>query len=96
MITYSDFLKENIDLAPLGFCRDRNCVAYYCTPKNANILGSAGVDGPTAVFVSSGSCNSATHHIALSALHFEPVDDIEWKIIFREKPLDDIEVEYIL
>ena len=45
MITYSEFLKKNIDLAPLGFCQDTNNVPYYCTPKDANILASAGVDG---------------------------------------------------
>ena len=45
MITYSEFLKKNIDLAPLGFCRDNKFVPHYCTPKDANILASAGVDG---------------------------------------------------
>lgn len=45
MITYSEFLKKNIDLASLGFCQDNSYVPYYCTPKDANILASAGVDG---------------------------------------------------
>ena len=45
MITYAQFKKTNIDLAPLGFEQNENFVPYYCTPKNANILASAGVDG---------------------------------------------------
>lgn len=45
MLTYSQFKNMNIDLAPLGFCQDNNYVPYYCTPKDANILASAGVDG---------------------------------------------------
>ena len=47
MITYTKFKKTNIDLAPLGFEQNENFVPYYCTPKNANILASAGVDGIT-------------------------------------------------
>ena len=50
-----------------------------------------GADGPTAVFISPGGRPKATPHVALSALHFEPVDDIEWKMIFREKMMADAE-----
>ena len=55
------------------------------------IIGAA--DGPTAVFVSGGQ-NSEQHRV-LSALRFEHADDIEWKIVFREKLMEDIEVELI-
>lgn len=54
-----------------------------------------GADGPTAFIFSNGSGTKTVPHAALSALHFEPVDEIEWKIIFREKPMEDIEVEMI-
>lgn len=54
-----------------------------------------GSDGPTAMLVSNGRKSNTVQHVALSALHFEPKDDIEWKIIFREKPMDDIEVDII-
>lgn len=54
-----------------------------------------GADGPTTMIISNGSSNKAAPHAALSALHFEPVDDVEWKIVFREKPTDDIEVDII-
>lgn len=55
-----------------------------------------GADGPTALIFSNGSKNKTVPHAALSALHFEPEDDIEWEIIFREKPMEDIEVDIIL
>ena len=42
-----------------------------------------------------GSGTKTVPHAALSALHFEPVDEIEWKIIFREKLMEDIEVDII-
>ena len=43
--TYHKFLKKNIDLAPLGVEHNANEAAYFCTPKGANIIGWAGVDG---------------------------------------------------
>ena len=52
-----------------------------------------GADGPTAVFVSGGQ--NSEQHRALSALRFEHANDIEWKIVFREKLMEDIEVELI-
>ena len=52
-----------------------------------------GADGPTAIFVSAGQ--SCERHIALSALRFEYAEDIEWKIIFREKLTEDTEIELI-
>lgn len=52
-----------------------------------------GADGPTAVFASAGQ--NLEQHCALSALRFEYVDDIEWKIVFREKLMEDIETELL-
>ncbi len=52
-----------------------------------------GADGPTAIFAS--SLQNPEQHIALSALRFEHTDDIEWKIVFREKLTEDIEVDLI-
>lgn len=54
-----------------------------------------GADGPAALIISNGSSSKTVPHTALSALRFEPVDDIEWKIIFRKKPMDDIEVDIL-
>ncbi|MBQ7861231.1 MAG: hypothetical protein IJ349_03400, partial [Clostridia bacterium] len=52
-----------------------------------------GADGPTEIFVSAGQ--DLEQHRALSALRFEHTDDIEWKIVFREKLMEDIEVELL-
>ncbi|MBQ7117211.1 MAG: hypothetical protein IJN88_03265 [Clostridia bacterium] len=50
-----------------------------------------GEDGPTAVFTSAGQ--TIKQHCALSALRFEYADDIEWRIVFREKLRADTETE---
>lgn len=52
-----------------------------------------GADGPTAVFVSADQ--NLEQHRALSALRFEHADDIEWKIVFREKLMEDIKTELL-
>lgn len=52
-----------------------------------------GEDGPTAIFIS--PVQKTEKHIALSALHFEPTNDVEWKLVFREKLMEDIEVELL-
>lgn len=52
-----------------------------------------GADGPTSVFVS--PIQKTEQHIALSALCFKPANDIEWKIVFREKLMEDIETELL-
>lgn len=45
MNTYAKFKKMNIDLSTLGFELNNSDASYYCTPKGANILAWAGVDG---------------------------------------------------
>ena len=74
-------------------------------PKNAHdpkatydacsigIIGSA--DGPTAIIFLQGAEAKTTQHAALSALHFEPANHVEWKIIFREKLMEDVETDLI-
>ncbi len=53
-----------------------------------------GADGPTAVIVSPKN-RGGELHVVLSALHFEPVSDVEWKMEFREKMMEDVEVELV-
>jgi len=51
-------------------------------------------DGPTSVFLADGS-KAQTHAIA-SSMHFEPLTEpVEWRIVVREKLLDDVEVDLI-
>ena len=39
------FKKLKTDLSPLGFDMNGDFEVYYCTPQNAEILASSGVDG---------------------------------------------------
>ena len=45
MNTFERFQKIKIDFACLGIQQLAHYENYYCTPKDAVILGSAGVDG---------------------------------------------------
>ena len=55
-------------------------------------IGIIGVGaGPTAVFVA-GKGTTEKAQVACSALHFEPVETVEWEMIFRRKPCEDIRV----
>lgn len=50
-----------------------------------------GADGPTAIVVSPKN-RSREIHAALSALHFEPTSHVEWKMEFRAKMMEDVEI----
>lgn len=60
----------------------------------ASVAIIGGADGPTSVFLLH---NAATvkPHSACSGLRFEPVDEVEWKAVFREKLCDDLEVQLL-
>ena len=56
-------------------------------------IGIIGVGaGPTAVFVA-GKGTTEKAQVACSALRFEPAENVEWEMIFRRKPCEDIRVE---
>ncbi|MBQ8210035.1 MAG: hypothetical protein IJZ35_05585 [Clostridia bacterium] len=62
------------------------------SPDGSSAIGIiGGADGPTAVMLSASGKNES--HIACSALHFEPTDNVEWKTVFREKLCADIQVD---
>lgn len=55
-----------------------------------------GADGPTVVILSDRrNITDSVYHVALSALHFEPTTDVEWMTVFRDKIIDDVEVNLI-
>ena len=54
-----------------------------------------GADGPTAIFVGRPEEKVSKHHVAASSMHFEHVDEIEWRIVFMEKLHEDISVSLI-
>ncbi len=43
--TYQTFLKQDMDLAPLGVEKRSDAPSYFCTPEGAAIIGWAGMDG---------------------------------------------------
>ncbi len=51
-----------------------------------------GADGPTAVFV---GALAPTLHAVCSSLHFEPVAEVEWRAVFSEKLMEDMEVQLV-
>ena len=60
----------------------------------ASVCIIGGADGPTAI--SLGQSSRGSLHTACSSLHFEPVrQDVEWRIVFREKLFEDINVDLI-
>ncbi len=61
------------------------------TASSIGIIGSA--SGPTAVIM--GNAVPRTVHAACSAVRFEPVDRVEWRIVFREKLKEDIQIKLI-
>ncbi len=52
-----------------------------------------GADGPTAIFL--GGSGQGKLCTACSSLHFEPVDNVEWRMVFYDKSRQDITVELI-
>ena len=50
MITYEEFARLGVPLAPLGL-GEPDGVEYFCTPRGAKIIGRAGVDGIHCCFV---------------------------------------------
>lgn len=61
------------------------------TASSIGIIGSA--SGPTAVIM--GNAVPRTLHAACSAVRFEAVDSVEWRIVFREKMKEDIQIKII-
>lgn len=61
--------------------------------SSAAVIGVIGrTDGPTAIIMGQ---NTPKLHAACSSLHFEPVDEVEWRVIFSEKLKDDVRVDLI-
>ena len=70
----------------------------YQKPENqavfaVGIIGGASV--PVTLVTRLKEEPSAMLHAAASALHFEPADRIEWRIVFHEKPNADLTVPLI-
>lgn len=55
------------------------------------IIGSA--DGPTAIIFATDK--QSKFRTACSSLHFEPRNDVEWRMVFHEKQFSNVKVEII-
>lgn len=65
--------------------------------RGAGTAGSGmtrGTEGPIAIFVAGGNKEPKLHS-AVSSLHFAPVEEIEWKIVYQIKACEDIKVDLI-
>ena len=54
-----------------------------------------GANGPAAIIMGQTQRDAPQLHVAMSALHFEPARQIEWRIVFQEIPNEDITVSLI-
>lgn len=63
------------------------------TPGIAAVGIIGGADGPTSILLD--TKNQGELRIACSALHFTPVDSVEWRIIFHEKQFEEKSVKLI-
>lgn len=68
--------KENPD-GPIGF----STVGILGIPRKEDRGKYVHTDG-----------SIATTRVACSSVYFEPIDKVEWKIVFKEKQMDDVEV----
>lgn len=61
-------------------------------PRMGDAQGQpGGSDGPTAVFMA-GKNAAPDKRMAVSSLHFEPVPEVQWRMVFQIKPKDDVEI----
>ena len=51
-----------------------------------------GANGVAGFILADDNPHSVATHMAFSALHFQPAENIEWRISFREKLMEDVEV----
>lgn len=75
--------REQAALAAIGGADGPTAVC------SVSIIG--GVDGPTAIILSNGK---AGHSCSVcSALRFEPLEHIEWRMVFYQKTAEDMEID---
>ena len=64
-----------------------------CFAVSVGIIG--GADGPTAMIVGQPMTGGARPYTAVSSMRFEHAKEIEWRIVFQEKPNEDYTVTLI-
>ena len=95
LVTYLELYPERYSDAEKAYFYDRfiedtETIVTYGPGAAGEAIGViGGADGPTAVFV-----GGSTHklHTACSSLHFEAVEAVQWRAVFSEKLMEDIEI----
>lgn len=63
-------------------------------PRMGDAQGQpGGSNGPTAVFMA-GKNAAPDKRMAVSSLHFEPVSEVQWRMVFQIKPKNDAEISF--
>lgn len=75
------------EMCPEGASSEEKVIA-----SAVSIIG--GADGPTAIFVSAGKAGEHVHSVC-SSLHFAPVEQVEWQMVFSRKARADLELEIL-
>lgn len=71
-------------------CDFDNAGPVACNAVSVGIIG--GADGPTAIILGK---TMPKLHVACSAPHFEPVESVEWRTVFSQKLMDDVNVNLL-
>lgn len=69
----------------------RDCAESEPARPSGETKDAGGSDGPTAVFIA-GTLGNPGFQKAASALHFEPIPVVNWRIVFQIKPKEDMEI----
>lgn len=81
-----------LDCADGDSARPKKDISREKGSGSASSIGIIGrADGPTAIIM--GNAVPRTLHTACSAVRFKPVDHVEWRIVFREKLKEDIQIK---
>lgn len=89
MTMYEKFKKLDIDFSQLGLEQGDTHGDYFCTPKGAEVIG--GADGPTAIILADGKTGHP--QAVCSALRFEIPKQIEWRMVFYQKTVEDMKID---
>lgn len=71
----------------------RDCTEGDKPKKEDTQKDSGHKDGPAAIFMA-GKSAAPNRRTAVSSLHFEPVPEVQWRIVFLTKPKDDIKISF--
>ena len=83
-----------VDCADGDSARPKQGISREKGTASASYIGIMGrADGPTTLIY--GNPVPRTLHTACSSIHFEKVDRVEWRIVFREKLKEDIQISLL-